>query len=193
MNGTDSAGSTVQSEIEEWLPVTGWKGLYEVSSLGRVQSLARVIARTNGAPHRHAGGILKPYLGSTGYLLVRLRDGEAHRALTAKVHRLVALAFIPTLDENLDVNHIDGAKRNNCRMNLEWMTRSENIHHAMVNGLGDYKPPRHSGHDHYRSRFSPADIDTIRQSPLSARALARQYGSDHGTIRQIISRRSYRD
>ena len=53
-----------------------------------------------------------------------------------KVHRLVALAFIPNNDSNKKlVNHKDGNKLNNHVDNLEWTTASENVQHAIDTGL----------------------------------------------------------
>ncbi len=55
------------------------------------------------------------------------------------IHRLLALTFLPLpedhLVELLDVNHIDGVKKNNSLENLEWCTRSENCFHAYRTGL----------------------------------------------------------
>lgn len=54
-----------------------------------------------------------------------------------KVHRLVALHFIPNddPDNKKEVNHINGNKANCDVNNLEWLTTSENAIHAVVNGL----------------------------------------------------------
>lgn len=57
------------------------------------------------------------------------------------VHRAVALAFIPNIDNKTDVNHIDGDKYNNHLENLEWVTRKENMRHAFSNGLVGYHNP----------------------------------------------------
>ena len=51
------------------------------------------------------------------------------------IHRLVAETFIPTEDSTLEVNHIDGEKKNNHLENLEWISREENIKHGVSNNL----------------------------------------------------------
>ena len=79
------------------------------------------------------GKILKPFLQNSGYLVVDLMiSGHKEKHL---VHRLIAKTFIKNYSESLDVNHIDGIKTNNILKNLECITRSENIIHAIKNGL----------------------------------------------------------
>lgn len=107
--------------MENWRPVRGYEGLYEISDKGRVRSLPR-----NGTVLRKR--ILKPHLLKSGYWQVELSmDNKMHGY---RVHRLVAAAFIPNPENKLQVNHIDGDKENNCVENLEWVTRSENQLHA---------------------------------------------------------------
>ena len=70
-----------------------------------------------------------------GYVKVQMRstDNKSHRY---SVHRLVLENFKPVENmENLQVNHIDGNKKNNNLTNLEWTTSEENIRHAIDNNL----------------------------------------------------------
>ena len=71
---------------------------------------------------------LKPYFNSDGYHLVDLRNGECRKQ--ARVHRLVALAFIPNPDNLPTVNHKDECHTNNDISNLEWMSIRDNIRYG---------------------------------------------------------------
>lgn len=75
---------------------------------------------------------LKPML-NRGYCQIILCRHSKHK--TFKMHRLVALAFIPNPQNKREVNHKDGNKENNCVSNLEWSTRSENNLHRYSSGL----------------------------------------------------------
>lgn len=70
-----------------------------------------------------------------GYILVNLRKNN--NWYKRKVHRLLALAYLPNPNNKCDVNHIDGNKSNNNLSNLEWATRSENMKHAWNNIIKD--------------------------------------------------------
>ena len=114
---------------EVWADIAGYDGLYHVSNAGRVLSLRRYDGR--GIEVR--GGILKPNVGTTGYLYVNLRkDG---RSVHKKIHRLVAAAFLRPEAGRYVVNHRDGNKLNNRIDNLEWCTQAENVAHAFGNGF----------------------------------------------------------
>lgn len=110
----------VEMPGEEWRPVLGWEGRYDVSSLGRVRSVRQ---RRLMTPNANAGG----------YLVVSLHRGG--KKTNRLVHRLVADAFLPADLARPRVNHIDGGKLNNAAVNLEWCTDLENTQHAIATGL----------------------------------------------------------
>ena len=119
--------------IEIWKDVTGFDGLYQISNFGRVKSLEKIYYTGNYMSKRVQKEIvLKPY--STGrYLCVNLSNKGLNK--NYKIHRLVAIHFIPIIDGKPEVNHIDGNRLNNNVSNLEWCNRSENQFHAYKNGL----------------------------------------------------------
>ena len=114
--------------IEEWRPVVGYEGLYEVSNTGQVRSLDRYVKTCYGSYRLHKGKVLRPGIRPDGYLVVSLQ----YRMF--RVHRLVAEAFLPNPDNLPQVNHKDEDKTNNNVDNLEWCTRQETIRRAFKRG-----------------------------------------------------------
>ena len=100
--------------IEEWRPIEGYEGLYEVSSYGRVRSLDKYVKSGYGSYRLRKGKILSPGIRPDGYLVVSLQYKMF------RVHRLVAQAFILNPDNLSQVNHKDENKANNRVDNLEW-------------------------------------------------------------------------
>lgn len=74
----------------------------------------------------HPGKVLMPTDNGNGYKIIGLRNGPKRK--NYYVHRLVAEAFIPNPDGLAEVNHLDYNKSNNAVENLEWVSRTENIH-----------------------------------------------------------------
>lgn len=91
----------------------------------------------DGSIYSYIGGCKKKINPNSddGYMRTILGSRNTVRK-AVRVHRLVALAFIPNDDPSKDqINHIDGDKTNNSVDNLEWSNNSENQRHALVNGL----------------------------------------------------------
>jgi len=119
----------IPTEIETWIEVVGYEGLYAVSSHGRVMSLERKICSREHLRKmcRVIPEVIMAQGEWRGYMQVWLRRPGEHRK--HRVHRLVADAFLPNPEEKLVVNHIDGDRGNNHLANLEWATHSENTQH----------------------------------------------------------------
>lgn len=102
--------------METWKAVEGTGGKYEVSNVGRVRN-----TQTNRVLSQHDNG--------KGYSKVHIEvDGEHKKCY---VHRLVADAFLDNPHTKREVNHKDSNPANNNVENLEWVTPSENIKHAV--------------------------------------------------------------
>ena len=117
---------------EVWRPIAGYEGLYEVSSLGRVRSLDRVITRLSRwgteSTLKVKGVILQPNNHTNGYQTVLLSNKGC--CVGFLVHRLVAKAFVPNPDNLPEVNHKDECKKNNRADNLEWCDRVYNVNYG---------------------------------------------------------------
>lgn len=116
-----------------WRPIQRFEGLYEVSDQGTVRRLPGTCRRCDGKILPILGSTLVPGRNECGYWHVSL--SVASRRTTKKVHRLVAEAFLRTPLPGEEINHRDGDKSNNQVNNLEWVTKSENIRHAVRTGL----------------------------------------------------------
>ena len=106
---------------EIWKPVKGFEGYYEVSNLGRVRSIDRVVVDTvRNCERLLKGKILIQRDNSNGYKNVMFC--KEHKLDNKYVHRLVAEIFLPNPDNLPQVNHKDEDKSNNRVDNLEWCT-----------------------------------------------------------------------
>lgn len=101
---------SIRKHGEVWEKIETF-GNYSISSLGRVKN-------------NISGKILKPHKDKDGYEIIGLRKNN--KQILKKVHRLVAIAFIPNPHNKPQVNHINEIKHDNNVMNLEWVTAKEN-------------------------------------------------------------------
>lgn len=110
---------------EQWRPVVGFEGLYEVSDHGRVKQLER--QKTGKLSHlKMREKLKKPLKHRHGYYTVILCTNK--RFL---IHRLVAMAFISNPNNYPAINHKNLKKWDNHVSNLEWCTYSQNTQHYL--------------------------------------------------------------
>lgn len=152
---------------EEWRPVVGREGEYEVSNFGRVRN------------PKSRNRILKPYKQASGHLYLSLGRRDRHRF----VHRLVYEAFVGAVPEGKVIRHLDGDPENNRPDNLAAGTQRDNAHDTYRYG-GKMGP----------GRFTAKQVYAVRQR-LSCGArqvdLAEELGVSVQTINNINTRRTF--
>lgn len=106
---------------EIWKDVPGYEGLYQVSNIGRVKACAKIDGKGRTRKER----MLKPTITEHHYYRVGLvKEGQRKQYL---VHRLVAVTFIPNINNLPFINHLDECGLNNRVENLEWCDFEYNI------------------------------------------------------------------
>lgn len=168
--------------IEKWKDIPGWEGIYQISSHGRLKSFKKY----------QSGRILKNTNKRGGYLSVVLcKKGRDDRY--CRIHRLVAEAFLTRLPGKTQVNHKDCNPQNNHVENLEWVTPSENIRHAIRK-----KPEMVAGMVRYNQFLRPKPVV---QKAMSGKVLgiypniqeaARATGVCGRNIHQVASKTEYK-
>jgi len=123
---------------EIWKPVKGYEGLYQVSNLGRVKSLERIVERSNGSKQTINERILKGVLNSAKYLHLNLCNQGVIKSKL--IHQLVAESFFnhKPCGHKLVVNHINFDRTDNRVQNLEIVTQRENTNQKHLNSSSDY-------------------------------------------------------
>lgn len=167
------------------VPITGWEGFYSIGRNGDVISHGRTFMRSHGEGYTKRTIVLKPGKIKNGYMMVSLIHRE-HKRKYVYVHRLMASAFIPNPRGLNEVNHINGRRDDNRLENLEWVTRSENIRHA----INVTKTWDHQSH----CKLTPSKvrrIRTMRDKGLTFQSIADEYGISEATARDAYHRRCW--
>ena len=117
---------------EQWKPVPGWEGYYEVSSKGRIRGMSRDIVTRTGL-HRHVkGSMMSPRADKWGHISVALSTA-GHRTWV-RVHVAVLEAFVSIRPDGMLGCHNDGNPANNDVSNLRWDTPSSNNEDTIAHG-----------------------------------------------------------
>lgn len=174
-------------EAEEWRDIPGWEGFYQISNKGRVKSLERSFLDSRGGNRVYGEKIIKLVNNGQGYLCASLCWKGVQ--ITIRVHRVVAVAFIPNPDNKPQINHKNGIKSDNWVENLEWSTGSENIKHAYQMGLLSRKGEKHS-----HSKLTEKEVLEIRKNKdrLKGFELSDIYKVSQSVISEVRSRKTWK-
>jgi len=135
---------TPSIEDEIWKDIPGYEEYYEVSNTGLI---------------RRKAYIMKCRLTNDGYPAITLCGGG--KQLSKTIHRIVAEVFLKNPENKAQVNHKDGIKANAMVSNLEWVTPSENINHALNLGLKD--KTWQDGEKNINSKLTKEQVLDIRE------------------------------
>jgi hypothetical protein len=181
---------------EVWKDIAGHEGCYQASSEGRIRSLDRSIPyqhrNGNWYTRNRVGQILTTHnkVTNSGYEQVALG-----RIPSRCVHEYVAETFLPPKpNPNDDVNHINGIKLDNRAVNLEWMTRAQNIQHALNMGFMNIHRGKGKGVSHFNATLLEQEVREIKSNinNLTNTELADKYGTTPANISHILDGRSWK-
>lgn len=171
---------------EIWNHIKGFEGCYEVSNLGSIRSVTRIIAQKNGKSKKINGRILKTQHYPNGYQYVCLSVNSICRNIL--IHRLVAEHFVDNPFNKPEVNHKDLNKNNNVYSNLEWCTHSENHKHLYNSGKINKHFVSNEGVDNGRSLLSEEhviEIANLLKNGQRRIEIARLFNVSKSTIDKI--------
>lgn len=193
---------------EEWRPIPGLEGRYDVSDHGRVRALRFRNATVDKV--RAEPLILRPGVNALGY------HGYVLAGRNRKGHQLVLEAFVGPRSPGLVTGHLNGNPGDNRLANLAWITPSENQQHRFLHGTvatGAASWPathlerlsrgeKHAatfraahGEQHGIARFTEVQVIEMRAARAggeSVVSLATRYGAPYSTVDKIVRRVSWR-
>lgn len=161
---------------EQWKPISGHDGYYEVSDCGRVRSFK----------HGACPIILKQGRNRRYPAVSLCRSGK--NKSKPSVHRLVLEAFCGPCPEGCQGSHIDDDPNNNHISNLVWESAKKNIGRKISRGIG-------IGENHPSSKLHESDvlhaIDLYNGGGWSYRTIGDEIGVHACTIADIIKGRTW--
>ena len=154
----------MESIAEIWKDIQGYEGLYQVSNFGRVKGLKR-------------SKIRKLCNDRGGYLCVSLKKQGTVKL--CKVHRLVAVAFIPNPENKPQIDHINAIKTDNTIKNLRWVSAKENVRNPlnMAHFLDKSNPKAHK----VKNIDTNEIFNTVKEASI-------KYNVSHSAIVQAIKK-----
>lgn len=171
--------------MKDFKPVPGYEDHYAISSTG-------VLMRTARGPGTWPGRIIKDR-DNRGYRRTMLSKNDVRKYFA--VHRLVWMAHVGPIPDDMQINHKNGIKDDNRLANLEVVTASENAKHAYrVLGLPGQKNPN-PGSKNGRAKLKESDIPKIfelRGDGLSQQAIGDLFGVSQTNISLILRKSGWK-
>lgn len=186
----------MDESTERWLPIKGFEGSYEVSSLARVRSLDRIVMSRNrwGPITKHLKGkILAQHADDYGYLVVTLRR-EGKKPRPYRVHRLVGEAFLGPRPAGMDTRHGPAGQHANSVTDICYGTRAENEQDKIRDGAFNHGGGILIGERHGRAKLTDELVIKMRQRRTAGEtqaALALAYGVTQANVSRIIRRETW--
>lgn len=167
----------MQTEI--WKPIEELNGRYEVSNLGRIRSVDRIIYDAIGRKRKWKGSIIAASYCSNGY--TKFCPSYKGKAPNQMIHRIVGKAFLPNPKGKPTINHKNGKRDDNRVDNLEWATYSENH-------IDKYQ---RSGKGHKLTIENIISIRGLLAANVNPKIIANQFNVKYGTIYRIKNKKSW--
>jgi hypothetical protein len=125
-------------EKEIWKDIPNWEGMYQVSNIGNVKSLAREILKNGRHPFICKEKIIKNCINTSGYNYVGLSKNA--KTISRTVHQLVAEAFLnhKPCGMKLIIDHLNNCKLDNRVENLQIVTNRYNTSKDIKNKTSKY-------------------------------------------------------
>jgi hypothetical protein len=177
--------------IEEWRAIPGFEGAYEVSSLGRVRSLDRVVVQLN------RGGTYAPRLLKGRILAAKRNSAKDYpradlcvdgRYYHRHVHVLVLSAFVGPCPDGMQGCHNDGNPKNNVVSNLRWDTPASNSADRQKHGT------QTRGEAHGTAKLVTDEVVAIRRAVLGGalqRVVGEIYGISQSHVSELVHRKCW--
>lgn len=166
--------------IEQWKDIPGYKGIYQISNLGRVVSYQK----RNNQKHKTVK-FLKTQINNQGYPAVLLYKNSS--CVGKRIHRLIAQLFIDNFENKPHVAHLNGNREDYRIQNLVWATACENEQHKKNHGTHQI------GENNSFSKMTEIQIKEIRSiSGMTNAQIARKYGVTRSLIGYIVKRKIWK-
>lgn len=125
-------------KVEEWKDIKGYEGIYQISDLGRVKSLRRIILNHGINSFYSKNKILKSAILKNGYSSVALRVNNKQKSFL--VHILVSVSFLNHVPCGFKwvINHKNFIKTDNRKLNLEIVSNRENSNQKHIKSSSEY-------------------------------------------------------